>query len=57
MVDINNLKGMIVLAIHTGKIYSVVEVVNTTFAESPFDGNTDNSSSKYMTFSEYFNKK
>ena len=56
MADINNLKDMIVLAIHTGKIYSV-EVVNNTSAESPFDGNTDNASSKYMTFSEYFNKK
>nr|POF01599.1 endoribonuclease dicer like 3 [Quercus suber] len=48
---------MIVLAIHTGKTYSLVEVVNNTSAESPFDGNTDNASSKYMTFSEYFNKK
>ncbi|XP_050268142.1 endoribonuclease Dicer homolog 3a isoform X1 [Quercus robur] len=57
MVDTNNLKDMVVLAIHTGKIYSVVEVVNNTSAESPFDGNTDNASSKYMTFSEYFNKK
>ena len=57
MADINNLKDMIVLAIHTGKIYSVVEVVNNTSAESPFDVNTDNASSKYMTFSEYFNKK
>ena len=57
MVDINNLKDMIVLAIHTGKIYFVVEVVNNTSVESPFDGNTDNASSKYMTFSEYFNKK
>ena len=57
MADINNLKDMIVLAIYTGKIYSVVEVVNNTSAESPFDGNTNNASSKYMTFSKYFNKK
>ncbi|KAK7853798.1 endoribonuclease dicer like protein 3 [Quercus suber] len=56
MADTNNLKDMVVLAIHTGKIYSVVEVVNNTSAESPFDGNTDNASSKYMTFSEYFNQ-
>ena len=39
------------------KIYYVDEVVNNTFVESPFDGNTDNASSKYMTFSKYFNKK
>ena len=57
MADKNNLKDMVVLAIHTGKIYSVVEVVNNTSAESPFDGNTDKASSKYMTFSQYFNKK
>ena len=57
MADTNNLKDMVVLAIHTGKIYSIVEVVNNTSAESPFDGNTDKASSKYMTFSQYFNKK
>lgn len=57
LTDINNLKGMVVLAIHTGKIYSVVEVVNNSSAESPFDGNTDTASSGYMTFAEYFNKK
>ena len=50
MADINNLKEMIVLAIHTGKIYFVVEVVNNSSAESPFGGNTDNASSKYDIF-------
>uniref|UniRef100_A0A7N2M5Y7 RNase III domain-containing protein n=1 Tax=Quercus lobata TaxID=97700 RepID=A0A7N2M5Y7_QUELO len=50
MADINNLKEMIVLAIHTGKIYFVVEVVNNISAESPFGGNTDNASSKYDIF-------
>ncbi|XP_059458543.1 endoribonuclease Dicer homolog 3 [Corylus avellana] len=57
LVDINNLKDMVVLAIHTGKIYSVVMAVNNTSAESPFDGITGTAPSEYATFAEYFNKK
>ncbi|KAJ0977945.1 hypothetical protein J5N97_013419 [Dioscorea zingiberensis] len=50
-----DLKDMVVLAIHTGKIYSVFDVISNFSADSPFDGNSDKS--VYMTFSEYFNKK
>jgi endoribonuclease Dicer len=57
LVDINNLKDMVVLAIHTGKIYSVVMAVNNTSAESPFDGITGTAPPEYATFAEYFNKK
>jgi endoribonuclease Dicer len=57
LVDINNLKDMVVLAVHTGKIYSVVMAVNNTSAESPFDGITDTAPPEYATFAEYFNKK
>lgn len=56
-VDITNLKDMVVLAIHTGKIYSVVEAVSKSSAESPFDGNTEASPAQYNTFIEYFHKK
>ena len=56
-VDISNLKDRVVLAIHTGKIYSVVEMVSNTSAESPFEGNTDDVQSKYASYTEYFNKK
>ncbi|XP_060673707.1 endoribonuclease Dicer homolog 3a isoform X2 [Ziziphus jujuba] len=56
-VDISNLNNMVVLAIHTGKLYSIVEAVSNTSAESPFDGNTDAVPSEYTTFNEYFHKK
>lgn len=54
-VDAKNLKDMVVLATHTGRIYSIVEVVSNSSAESPFDGNTDDDSSK--TFVNYFSEK
>ncbi|KAL9442076.1 hypothetical protein AB3S75_020560 [Citrus x aurantiifolia] len=53
-VDAKNLKDMVVLAIHTGRIYSVVEIVSNSSAESPFDGNTDDDS---KTFENYFSEK
>ncbi|XP_020097206.1 endoribonuclease Dicer homolog 3a-like [Ananas comosus] len=52
-----NVKNIVVLAIHTGKIYSVLEVSTDLSADSPFDGASDNPASAYKTFSEYFNKK
>ncbi|KAF5743147.1 Ribonuclease III putative isoform 1 [Tripterygium wilfordii] len=57
LVDVNNANCMVVLAIHTGKIYSVVEVMSETSAESPFDGNTDADPPEYASYAEYFNKK
>ncbi|XP_018503569.2 endoribonuclease Dicer homolog 3a isoform X1 [Pyrus x bretschneideri] len=56
-VDVKNLKDTVVVAIHTGRIYSVYEVMSNTSAESPFDGKKDNVPSQYTSFSEYFNKK
>ncbi|KAM5566198.1 endoribonuclease Dicer [Rosa sericea] len=50
-VNEKNLKDMVVVAIHTGKIYSVFEVLSDTSAESPFD------TSQYNTYAEYFHKK
>ena len=57
MADINNLKEMIVLAIHTRKIYFVVEVVNNISAERVILVETLTMPHQNMTFSEYFNKK
>lgn len=54
-VDQRSLKDMVVLAIHTGKIYSVLDVISNSSADSPFDGNSDKS--VWMTFSDYFKKK
>lgn len=56
-VDVNNLKNMIVLAIHTGRIYSIIDVMVDKSAESLFDGNADVNSSNYTTFADYFSDK
>ncbi|XP_044463559.1 endoribonuclease Dicer homolog 3-like [Mangifera indica] len=56
-VDAKDLKNRVVLAIHTGRIYSTVEVVCNTSAESPFDGTADGAPSVYTTFTDYFRKK
>ncbi|KAG6599127.1 Endoribonuclease Dicer-like 3a, partial [Cucurbita argyrosperma subsp. sororia] len=57
VLDVHSLKDRVVLAIHTGKIYSIVEVVNNSSAESPFDGNSDKAPPDYITFADYFNKR
>ncbi|XP_020536663.1 endoribonuclease Dicer homolog 3a isoform X2 [Jatropha curcas] len=57
LVDGDKLKDMVVFAIHTGKIYSVVKVVIDTSAESPFEKNAKGKPAKYSSFAEYFNRK
>lgn len=54
--DTSNLEEAVVMAIHTGKIYSIVEVVSNTSAESPFEV-IDAAPSQYATYAEYFKKK
>ncbi|XVF48783.1 hypothetical protein PTKIN_Ptkin03bG0216400 [Pterospermum kingtungense] len=56
-VDVNYLSNMVVLAIHTGRIYSTIELVSNTSAESSFGETVDDVSSEFATFSEYFHKK
>ncbi|XP_028087700.1 endoribonuclease Dicer homolog 3-like [Camellia sinensis] len=56
-IDTKNLREMVVLAIHTGRIYSVLHAVDNTSAESPFDRNSDAIPSSYSSFAEYFSKK
>ncbi|KAF5179568.1 Endoribonuclease dicer-like protein [Thalictrum thalictroides] len=56
-VPLHGLKDMVVLAIHTGKFYSVLEVRTEMSAESSFDGDIDAIPSTYMSFREYFNNK
>ncbi|XWS70161.1 hypothetical protein CRYUN_Cryun03dG0025400 [Craigia yunnanensis] len=56
-VDVNNLSNMVVLAIHTGRIYSIIELVSDTSADSSFNETIDSVSSEFATFSEYFHKK
>ncbi|GKV00034.1 hypothetical protein SLEP1_g12795 [Rubroshorea leprosula] len=56
-VDANKLENMVVLAIHTGKVYSILELLSDTSSESPFDGNNDAAQPEYSSFTDYFNKK
>ncbi|PIA43114.1 hypothetical protein AQUCO_02000511v1 [Aquilegia coerulea] len=53
-VPLHGLKDMVVLAIHTGKVYSVLEVRIEMSAESSFDGDFDAIPSTYTSFREYF---
>ncbi|XP_058760418.1 endoribonuclease Dicer homolog 3a-like [Vicia villosa] len=54
--DVSNIKDTVALAVHTGKIYCIIDVVDNSSAESPFDGNNDKSGSK-ITFSQYFKER
>ncbi|WCJ29281.1 dicer-like 3 [Euphorbia peplus] len=56
LADIDKVKNMVVVAIHTGKIYSVLDLVSDT-AESPFEPSGGHISSKYSSYAEYFRKK
>ncbi|OVA04235.1 Ribonuclease III domain [Macleaya cordata] len=56
-IDRHALKDMVVLAIHTGKIYSVLDVMVDKSAYSSFDGNTDAAPSNFTSFKDYFSKK
>jgi endoribonuclease Dicer len=53
-IDVSDVKDTVALAIHTGKVYCIIDVVENSSAESPFDGNTDKSE---VTFSQYFKKR
>ncbi|XP_073304359.1 endoribonuclease Dicer homolog 3b isoform X1 [Primulina huaijiensis] len=52
--SVDNLKGMIVVAIHTGRIYSILDAVADTSAESPFERGSD---TNYLSFADYYKKK
>ncbi|KAJ3699720.1 hypothetical protein LUZ61_003425 [Rhynchospora tenuis] len=56
-VEINELTGAVVMAVHSGKIYVVLEVLPGLTADSPFDGVTEKSGAESTTFTEYFSKK
>ncbi|KAJ6793943.1 endoribonuclease Dicer-like protein 3a [Iris pallida] len=48
---LQSLKDMVVIAVHTGKLYSVIDVVDGSSADSPFDV------PEFATYSEYFKAK
>ncbi|KAJ4764395.1 Protein Dicer [Rhynchospora pubera] len=56
-VEMNELTGAVVMAVHSGKIYLVLDVLPGLTANSPFDGVTEKSGAELTTFTEYFSKK
>ncbi|KAM3353503.1 hypothetical protein ACQJBY_024588 [Aegilops geniculata] len=50
------LRNVVVLAVHTGKIYTALHVADLS-ANSTFDGVSDEKGTEYHTFAEYFEKK
>ena len=57
VVDVNSVNNRVVLAIHSGRIYCILEVDNNLSAESPFDGNNEKSPEEHITFSDYYKKR
>ncbi|KAH0969724.1 hypothetical protein GBA52_028320 [Prunus armeniaca] len=55
-IDVHNLQDLLVLATHTGRIYSIVEVISSESAESPFEEAVDAASLQY-SYAEYFKTK
>ncbi|KAK8940022.1 hypothetical protein KSP40_PGU012342 [Platanthera guangdongensis] len=51
LVHVESIKDLVVMAVHTGKIYSILSVITDSSADSPFEG------SEFITFKDYFNKK
>ncbi|XP_057810425.1 endoribonuclease Dicer homolog 3a-like [Salvia miltiorrhiza] len=51
---VDGIKEMVVVAIHTGRIYSIVDIVNGTSGSTPFEGECDES---YSSFANYYYKK
>lgn len=49
----DDVTNVVVLSIHTGKIYSIFKVAKDETADSPFDGDT----TKYPSFKDYFKQK
>lgn len=52
--SVESFKGMVVVAIHTGRIYSILDAVTDTCAESPFEGDADIG---YSSYADYYQKK
>ncbi|KAK4422330.1 Endoribonuclease Dicer3a [Sesamum alatum] len=50
----DSIKEMVVVAIHTGRIYSILYAVADTSAESPFEGDPEAS---YSSYADYYHKK
>ncbi|KAH7690356.1 endoribonuclease Dicer protein [Dioscorea alata] len=53
-IHIQHLRNSVVFAIHTGRIYSVLDVINNVTPESSFDEIYDQKPSKFCSFVDYY---
>nr|XP_019070569.1 endoribonuclease Dicer homolog 3a isoform X1 [Solanum lycopersicum] len=53
----SKIMDMVVVAIHTGRIYSVLEAVANSSAESPFEVDSEATVAPFSSFADYFHKK
>ncbi|KAM0868260.1 hypothetical protein ACQ4PT_041438 [Festuca glaucescens] len=51
--EAHDLRNVVVLAVHTGRIYTAIHAVDLS-ANSTFDGVSDKKETKFHTFTEYF---
>ncbi|XP_020690291.1 endoribonuclease Dicer homolog 3a isoform X2 [Dendrobium catenatum] len=51
LVQVQSVKDLVVMAVHTGKLYTVLDVVTGSSADSSFDA------PEFATFKDYFSKK
>ena len=56
ILPVTDIKDMVVLSVHTGKVYSVIEVLLDLSADSTFDGYSDEAPINYASFTDYFQK-
>ena len=53
-IHIQHLRDSVVFALHTGRIYSVLDVINNVTPESTFDEIYDQKPSKFHSFIDYY---
>lgn len=53
----NSLRDTVVVAVHTGRIYSILEVLSEMSAESPFEESAGSKKPGFKTHADYFHKK
>ncbi|XP_020528007.1 endoribonuclease Dicer homolog 3a isoform X1 [Amborella trichopoda] len=51
---ISDLKHRVVLSVHTGRVYCIMDMIHNTMADSPFE---EDATSQYSSYADYFKKK
>lgn len=53
----SSVRGMVFIAIHSGRIYYVLNSMTNSSSGSPFEGGTDEAPSGYSSYEDYFQKR